>query len=144
MDQFMVDLLMRWAHVISGIAWIGLLYFFNFVNVPFQGKMEGPTKKLVNPELLPRALWWFRWAAMSTLVWGLLLFYWVYMNHGDYLGQMRDLTPAHKMTGRALYIMIGMTLAIGCLSTTLASRFPPVPLSALLAPTVPVNRRCSA
>jgi len=57
----LVNGLLRWAHIASGITWIGMLYFFNFVNVPFQGKLDGPTKKMVNPELMPRALWWFRW-----------------------------------------------------------------------------------
>ncbi|MGZ8852254.1 MAG: urate hydroxylase PuuD [Thermoanaerobaculia bacterium] len=63
----------RWAHVVAGIAWIGLLYFFNFVNGPFQGKIDGPTKKAVNPELLPRALYWFRWGAAWTWFTGILL-----------------------------------------------------------------------
>ncbi len=52
--------LSRWIHVLAGIVWIGMLYFFNFVNGPFQGTQDGETKKKVNPELLPRALYWFR------------------------------------------------------------------------------------
>ena len=51
----LLDLIGRWVHVIAGIMWIGHLYFFNFVNGPFQGTMDGETKKKVNPELLPRA-----------------------------------------------------------------------------------------
>lgn len=69
----MMQLLLRWAHIVAGILWIGHLYFFNFVNIPFQGKMEGPTKKAVNPELLPRALFWFRWGAAWTWITGILL-----------------------------------------------------------------------
>lgn len=65
--------LLRWFHILAGIAWIGLLYFFNLVNIPTQGKLDGPTKKAVNPELLPRALWWFRWGAALTLLTGLLI-----------------------------------------------------------------------
>jgi uncharacterized membrane protein len=53
--------------------WIGHLYFFNFVTTPFQGKIDGPTKKAVNPELLPRALYWFRWGAAWTWFTGILL-----------------------------------------------------------------------
>jgi len=49
--------LFRWIHILAGIVWIGMLYFFNFVNGPFQGTIDGDTKKKVNPELLPRALW---------------------------------------------------------------------------------------
>jgi uncharacterized membrane protein len=68
-----LQLLFRWAHIVAGIAWIGHLYFFNFVNGPFQGKIDGPTKKVVNPELLPRALFWFRWGAAWTWITGVLL-----------------------------------------------------------------------
>lgn len=75
MDQVSpwIQLVLRWAHVVTGIIWIGHLYFFNWVNIPFQGKMEGPTKKLVNPELLPRALYWFRWGAAWTWITGMFL-----------------------------------------------------------------------
>jgi uncharacterized membrane protein len=106
----LVEVLLRWGHVISGIAWIGLLYFFNLVNVPFQGRLDAETKKKVNPELLLRALWWFRWAAMSTLVFGLLLFVWMYMSPFQNLYQGEG--PDRVLSARALNIMIGMTLAI--------------------------------
>jgi uncharacterized membrane protein len=68
-----INLIFRWLHVVAGITWIGLLYFFNFVNGPFQGKIDGPTKKLVNPELMPRALYWFRWGAAWTWISGFVL-----------------------------------------------------------------------
>jgi|ERR1041385_6502596 uncharacterized membrane protein len=68
-----LQLFFRWAHIVAGIAWIGHLYFFNWVNGPFQGKIDGPTKKAVNPELLPRALFWFRWGAAWTWITGFLL-----------------------------------------------------------------------
>ena len=68
-----LDVLFRWIHVVAGIMWIGHLYFFNFVNGPLQGTLDGPTKKTVNPELLPRALYWFRWGAAWTWVTGVLL-----------------------------------------------------------------------
>src|SRR5262249_48669505 len=60
------EAIFRWLHVFAGITWIGHLYFFNWVNGPFQGKIVGPTKKAVNPELMPRALYWFRWGAAYT------------------------------------------------------------------------------
>lgn len=65
--------LFRWIHIVAGVVWIGHLYFFNFVNGPFQGKIDGPTKKVVNPQLMPRALFWFRWGAAWTWVTGVLL-----------------------------------------------------------------------
>src|SRR5205814_5960655 len=52
--------------------------FFNWVNGPFQAKLEGPTKKIVNPELMPRALFWFRWGAAWTWITGILLAVLVY------------------------------------------------------------------
>lgn len=69
----LLQLFFRWAHVIAGITWIGHLYFFNWVNGPFQGKIDGPTKRAVNPELQPRALFWFRWGAAWTWITGILL-----------------------------------------------------------------------
>ena len=69
----------RWLHVLAGITWIGHLYFFNFVNVPFQGSIDDATKKAANPQLQPRALWWFRWGAMVTFLSGLILFAQIYM-----------------------------------------------------------------
>jgi len=68
-----IQLFLRWGHVVAGVIWIGHLYFFNWVNGPFQGKIDGPTKKLVNPELMPRALYWFRWGAAWTWFTGILL-----------------------------------------------------------------------
>ena len=61
---------LRWFHFIFGITWIGLLYFFNFVNGPFAKTMDAETKKKVVPQLMPRALWWFRWGAMITFLTG--------------------------------------------------------------------------
>jgi uncharacterized membrane protein len=80
-----VQLLLRWFHIFSGIVWIGHLYFFNFVNVPFQGVLEKELKPRVNPPLVLRALWWFRWGAMLTFLFGLLLFSLIYWPHGGYL-----------------------------------------------------------
>lgn len=68
-----IQLILRWAHVVAGIIWIGHLYFFNWVNGPLQAKLDAATKKTVNPELLPRALYWFRWGAAWTWVTGILL-----------------------------------------------------------------------
>lgn len=68
-----MQLLFRWIHVVAGIAWIGHLWFFNWVNAHFAKTMDGPTKKMVIPELMPRALYWFRWGAAWTWVSGILL-----------------------------------------------------------------------
>ena len=74
--------LSRWIHILAGIVWIGMLYFFNFVNGPFQGTMDGETKKKVNPELMPRALYFFRWGAAWTWFTGVLLLLLVFYHGG--------------------------------------------------------------
>lgn len=66
--------LLRWLHFTFGIIWIGHLYFFNFVNAPLGKTLDAGTKKIVVPQLMPRALWWFRWGAMITFLTG-----WVYI-----------------------------------------------------------------
>jgi len=106
-----VHLVVRWVHVMAGIVWIGHLYFFNFVNVPLQGALDDATKKAVNPQLLPRALWWFRWGAMVTLLAGLVLFTLVYMyTPGVGFGPTSVFTDASGLTARAAWILLGMLL----------------------------------
>lgn len=74
----LLDLVLRWLHVVAGVVWIGHLYFFNFVNAQVAKTYDGDSKKKVVPELMPRALYWFRWGAMYTWVSGVLLFWLVY------------------------------------------------------------------
>jgi uncharacterized membrane protein len=107
----LLEVSLRWAHVIAGLCWIGLLYFFNFVNVPFQGTIDPATKKVVNPQLLSRALWWFRMAAMTTFLIGLYLFIALYMKKPEDGGLMREVGK-EGLSARAMTIMIGMTLGI--------------------------------
>ena len=63
----------KWLHIIAGITWIGLLYFFNFINGHVAATMDADTKKKVMPELMPRVLYWFRWGAAWTWVTGVVL-----------------------------------------------------------------------
>lgn len=66
-----VQILLMWLHFLAGITWIGHLYFFNLVNVNLMKALDGPTKGKVIPQLMPRALWWFRWGAVVTVLVGL-------------------------------------------------------------------------
>lgn len=68
----LVLMLLRWLHFLFGITWIGLLYYFNFVQTPFFAETEPPVRSGAQQKLLPRALWWFRWGAMGTVIFGLL------------------------------------------------------------------------
>lgn len=79
MDIHTINLfLFRWIHFIAGITWLGHLYFFNFVNLQVGKVLDAPTKKAVVPQLMPRALWWFRWGAMITFLSGLAFLYYKY------------------------------------------------------------------
>src|SRR5262245_60683509 len=107
-----VQFLLRWIHVLFGIVWIGHLYFFNFVNIPYQGTVGADIKKVSNPQLLPRALFWFRWGAMITFIVGLLLFTQLYMYGNGTFGPtdiFRDPTTG-GLTSRAIWILFGMVL----------------------------------
>lgn len=68
-----VEFLFRWAHVLFGITWIGLLYYFNFVQGEYFKEAEASAKADAMKKLAPRALWWFRWGAMFTFLTGLVL-----------------------------------------------------------------------
>ncbi|MBN4080988.1 urate hydroxylase PuuD [Caldithrix abyssi] len=63
----------KWIHIVAGVLWIGLLYFFNWINGHFAATLDSDTKKKVVPELMPRALYFFRWAAAWTLITGAIL-----------------------------------------------------------------------
>ncbi len=65
--------LFRWLHVFSGVLWVGLLYYFNFVQIPSMPKIPDEQKPAVTKVIAPEVLFWFRWAAMATLVTGLIL-----------------------------------------------------------------------
>lgn len=74
MENFIsLDILFRWLHVIFGITWIGLLYYFNFIQGEYFKEAEAGAKADATKKLAPRALWWFRWGAMFTFITGVLL-----------------------------------------------------------------------
>ena len=73
-----INYLSRWGHYVFGVAWIGLLYYFNFVQGGFAASASDSTKVELFTKLVPTALWYFRWAAMLTLITGLLLLYFVH------------------------------------------------------------------
>jgi uncharacterized membrane protein len=64
--------LLRWTHFLAGITWIGILYYFNFVQTPFFAETDPPVRSGAIQKLVPRALWWFRWGAMITFLSGWL------------------------------------------------------------------------
>ena len=84
MDAFLM--LLRWLHFLFGITWIGLLYYFNLVQTPFFAETEPPVRSGAIQKLVPRALWWFRWGAMGTVIVGLLylIIWWQSLLNGSF------------------------------------------------------------
>ena len=73
MDLFQWPVIIRWLHVISGVMWIGLLWYFNFVQIPNMPNIPDDQKPAISKVIAPAALFWFRWGAMGTIVFGLYL-----------------------------------------------------------------------
>ena len=81
-----VEFILRWAHVLFGMTWIGLLYYFNFVQGEYFKEAEATAKADAMQKLAPRALWWFRWGAMFTFLTGLVLIHLIGADR-DFAGQ---------------------------------------------------------
>jgi len=77
----------KWLHIIAGIIWIGLLYFFNWINGHVVATMDADSKQKVVPELMPRTLYFFRWGAAWTLVTGIVLLYVVFWDGALVMGE---------------------------------------------------------
>ncbi|MDA8654585.1 urate hydroxylase PuuD [Alphaproteobacteria bacterium] len=108
LDQNFYAFLFRWLHVLSGIMWIGLLYYFNFVQIPNMPNIPDEQKPAIGKVIAPAALFWFRWAAMATLVTGLILGYLNgYIHDAMSLGAMNDFQVPKNIA-----IGVGMWLGI--------------------------------
>jgi uncharacterized membrane protein len=92
---------LRWLHVTAGVMWIGILWYFNFVQTPSMPKIPDEQKPAISKVIAPAALFWFRWAAMATIILGLIL---AWMN--GYVG------PALMLQKGVLAIGLGMWLGI--------------------------------
>jgi uncharacterized membrane protein len=94
----------RWLHVISGVMWIGLLYYFNFVQIPNMPKIPDEQKPAIGKVIAPAALFWFRWAAMSTIIFGILLaLLQEYFVNAVLLG-ITSKIPNHTMIGIGMWL----------------------------------------
>ena len=102
-DYTFLTFLFRWLHVLSGIMWIGLLWYFNFVQIPSMPNIPDDQKPAISKVIAPKALFWFRWAALATLLTGLIL---AHLN--GYLHNAMTLD-----TYDAKYFMIGIGMWLG-------------------------------
>src|SRR5215472_10970654 len=69
-------IVLRWIHIVAGVMWVGLLYFFNLVNFPFLQELDASQRGAVVPKLMSRSMWWFRWSSLVTVLLGF-----AYWNH---------------------------------------------------------------
>ena len=94
----------RWLHVLSGVMWIGLLWYFNFVQIPNMAKIPDEQKPAIGKVIAPAALWWFRWGAMATIVTGLIVAAMNgYILDAILLG-LTDGVPRHTMIGIGMWL----------------------------------------
>jgi len=95
----------RWLHVLSGVMWIGLLWYFNFVQIPNMPNIPDEQKPAIGKVIAPAALWWFRWGAMATIVTGLIL---AWLN-----GYLMQAITIGLMDGVAKHTAIGIGMWLG-------------------------------
>ncbi len=95
----------RWLHVLSGVMWIGLLWYFNFVQIPSMPKIPDDQKPAISKVIAPEALFWFRWAAMATIVTGLIL-----AGFNRYLGHIATLGIT---SGEIAHTALGIGMWLG-------------------------------
>jgi uncharacterized membrane protein len=98
---------MRWLHIGSGVMWIGLLWYFNFVQTPSMPKIPDEQKPAVSKVIAPTALFWFRWSALATVVTGLLL---AGMNR--YIVQALTLQPGARAIGFGMWLALVMAFNV--------------------------------
>jgi uncharacterized membrane protein len=98
---------MRWLHVISGVMWIGLLWYFNFVQIPSMPKIPDEQKPAIGKVIAPTALFWFRWSALSTVVTGALL-----ATMLGYIGRALSLQPGVAAIGAGMWIALVMAFNV--------------------------------
>ena len=98
---------MTFLHVISGVMWIGLLYYFNFVQIPTMPKVPADLKPAVSKYIAPEALFWFRYAALATVITGLLV---AYLN--GYAHEAFTLQPGFRLIGIGMYLALIMAINV--------------------------------
>jgi uncharacterized membrane protein len=106
-DHMWWAFVMRWLHVLSGVMWVGLLWYFNFVQTPSMPKIPDEQKPAVSKVIAPTALFWFRWAALSTVVTGLMV-----AGMNGYLASALMLTKGVHAIGIGMWIALVMAFNV--------------------------------
>ncbi len=105
MDLYQLPVIIRWLHVISGVMWIGLLWYFNFVQIPNMPNIPDDQKPAIGKVIAPAALFWFRWGAMGTIVFGLYL-----ADLNGYLGDALMLNGGPNTVGIGIGMWLGLIM----------------------------------
>jgi uncharacterized membrane protein len=98
-------IILRWTHFVAGITWIGILYFYNLINVNFMKALDAPTKKTVVPALMPPSLWYFRWGALVTVIAG-FGYYSMYILRADVTNANSDRADANYAVVLIVWLLI--------------------------------------
>ena len=98
---------LRLVHVIAGIIWVGLLFYFNFIQIPNMVKIPENQKSAISNIIAPSALFWFRWSAMATIIFGIILAYFQ-----GYIVEAFTLSETHWVIGIGMYLGIIMFLNV--------------------------------
>jgi uncharacterized membrane protein len=106
-DQGYLIFFMRWLHILSGVMWIGLLWYFNFVQIPSMPKIPDEQKPAIGKVIAPEALFWFRWSALATVITGLLLATLV-----GYIGAALSLQHGTRPIGIGMWLALVMAFNV--------------------------------
>ena len=98
---------LRLLHVIAGIIWVGLLFYFNFIQIPNMLKIPDNQKSAISNIIAPSALFWFRWSAMATIIFGIMLAYFQ-----GYIVEALTFSETHWVIGIGMYLGIIMFLNV--------------------------------
>src|SRR5580692_10873082 len=106
----LIVLAIRWFHIICGVMWIGLLWYFNFVSTPTTPKIPEDLRPALGKYITPVALFWFRWAAMSTIMFGIIL---AILNQYLVQAYTLDAVDSNGAFSEPRYVLIGIGMWLG-------------------------------
>tara|TARA_B110000881_G_scaffold173041_1_gene157119 strand:- start:191 stop:793 length:603 start_codon:yes stop_codon:yes gene_type:complete len=111
-DKYFFSWLFRYLHVLSGVMWVGLLYYFNFVQIPSMPLIPDEQKPAIGKVIAPKALFWFRWSALSTIITGLIVGYLNnYLHEAMTLG-IGSANPKNTVIGIGMWLGIIMAFNV--------------------------------
>ena len=106
-DDFSIAVMVRWLHVLFGVLWIGLLYYFNFVQIPTMPSIPAELKPAIGKHIAPKALFFFRWGAALTVLTGLVLAYLM-----GYEKEALTFQPGFQLIGTGMWIALVMAFNV--------------------------------